>query len=181
MHFSNAELIAIGALLSCTKCGEAKSPAEFYGRKDSPSGLMSQCKECTKAATKKYRAEHVEEVRAYERNRRQLPHRIAAMNEVDRNRRRKPERMSATEASRQKDRVAHPERYRAREAVSNAVRAGKLTPWPTCAVPECAAKPEAHHPDYGAPLEVVWLCPRHHREAHKMARQFISKITTDKD
>ena len=23
---------------------------------------------------------------------------------------------------------------------------------------------EAHHPDYSRPLEIIWLCPKHHRE-----------------
>jgi hypothetical protein len=29
-------------------------------------------------------------------------------------------------------------------------------------------KPEAHHPDYSAPLDVVWLCSAHHKQAHAL-------------
>jgi hypothetical protein len=28
-------------------------------------------------------------------------------------------------------------------------------------------KSEIHHPDYDKPLEVIWLCRKHHLEAHK--------------
>jgi len=30
-----------------------------------------------------------------------------------------------------------------------------------------AANASAHHDDYGQPLSVMWLCPRHHAERHK--------------
>lgn len=32
----------------------------------------------------------------------------------------------------------------------------------------CGAKAEAHHDDYNKPLEVRWLCFKHHREWHKI-------------
>jgi hypothetical protein len=59
-----------------------------------------------------------------------------------------------------------PKAYRAKNAVNNAIRDGRLIPWPCCAVPECNRKPHAHHPDYDQPLDVVWLCPQHHKDAH---------------
>lgn len=31
----------------------------------------------------------------------------------------------------------------------------------------CGAKAEAHHDNYDEPLQVRWLCFRHHREWHK--------------
>lgn len=34
----------------------------------------------------------------------------------------------------------------------------------------CGAKAEAHHDDYNKPLDVRWLCFRHHREWHKTNR-----------
>jgi hypothetical protein len=27
---------------------------------------------------------------------------------------------------------------------------------------------EGHHPDYSRPLDVVWLCNKHHVETHKL-------------
>jgi hypothetical protein len=33
-----------------------------------------------------------------------------------------------------------------------------------CAV--CGSEAQMHHPDYDRPLDVVWLCKKHHRDAH---------------
>jgi hypothetical protein len=45
-----------------------------------------------------------------------------------------------------------------------AVRSGRLVrkPCEVCGEP----KSEGHHEDYHKPLEVVWLCRRHHKLAH---------------
>lgn len=53
----------------------------------------------------------------------------------------------------------------ARYAVSEAIRAGRLVKQP-CERCGKADKVIAHHPDYSKPLEVQWLCSRHHAEAH---------------
>lgn len=50
---------------------------------------------------------------------------------------------------------------RARDVVKRAVKSGKLIRQP-CEV--CGElKAEAHHDDYRKPLDVRWLCQRHHR------------------
>lgn len=51
--------------------------------------------------------------------------------------------------------------------VGNAIRKGIITKLP-CFV--CGRKAEAHHPDYDRPLDVIWLCPKHHKEAHLMIK-----------
>ena len=44
------------------------------------------------------------------------------------------------------------------------LKRGKLTRQP-CA--ECGSeKSQMHHPDYSKPLDVVWLCRRHHSALH---------------
>lgn len=49
----------------------------------------------------------------------------------------------------------------ARKLVAMRVRRGKMTKGP-CEV--CAeVKVEAHHEDYSKPLEVRWLCQKHHQ------------------
>lgn len=60
----------------------------------------------------------------------------------------------------------------AHNAIAKALMFGKIVPWPCCAVPECnVVEVEAHHPDYDAPLDVVWLCNAHHTEVHRLFKQ----------
>ena len=80
--------------------------------------------------------------------------------ERDRQRNKTAKRRASLQAS--KDR--YPEKERARVHVHNAVARGKLTKQP-CEV--CGeAKVHAQHTDYSKPLEVKWLCVRHHMEVH---------------
>lgn len=52
----------------------------------------------------------------------------------------------------------------AKDAVNNAIRAGRLKKSP-CGV--CGNKnSQGHHPDYSKPLEVIWLCHEHHHMIH---------------
>ena len=49
-------------------------------------------------------------------------------------------------------------------SVHKAIKTGQLVRMP-CEV--CGSKAEAHHPDYSKPLNVMWLCRKHHSEWHK--------------
>lgn len=51
----------------------------------------------------------------------------------------------------------------AKDAVGNAIRSGALQKQP-CWI--CGKSAEAHHPHYGEPLMVSWLCRNHHRGLH---------------
>jgi len=63
------------------------------------------------------------------------------------------------------DRQRHYKHHRAREKVYAAIRSGRLERRP-CEV--CGdIKSESHHEDYDKPLEVNWLCRKHHIELHK--------------
>ena len=62
----------------------------------------------------------------------------------------------------------YPERHRAKYAVKNAIKRGKLVAQPCWVCGE--TKTHGHHPDYGAPLDVVWLCEPHHRQVHDECR-----------
>jgi hypothetical protein len=54
-------------------------------------------------------------------------------------------------------------RKRARILMSHAIRRGELIREP-CEI--CGKKADGHHDNYDKPLEVRWLCPKHHRAAH---------------
>lgn len=59
---------------------------------------------------------------------------------------------------------------KARQEVANAIRGGRLEPQPCFC---CGKRAQAHHPDYSAPLAVVWLCTTHHAEVHKQTRHVL--------
>lgn len=60
-------------------------------------------------------------------------------------------------------RKADGRRGRCHNAIARAVKCGKIQRQP-CWV--CGSKAVAHHPDYDRPLDVVWLCQAHHKQAH---------------
>ena len=74
-----------------------------------------------------------------------------------------PERRAAIRLSALRSIARYPKRYKARYTLRNAVRLGKVIrqPCEACGDP----KSGGHHDDYNKPLEVRWLCPRHHFEA----------------
>lgn len=144
---------------TCFKCGNQKPLSDFYRHSRMADGHLNKCKECTK--TDVFNRRHGkgrERVLAYDRQR--------ALKD---DRKEHNKRISA--AWRQK----HPLRRAANIAVGNAVRDGRLTPWPACSNPEgCESKQVvAHHPDYSRPFDVVWLCHAHHQQAHAMFKNLI--------
>ncbi len=58
----------------------------------------------------------------------------------------------------------------ARSKVSAEVKAGRITRPDNCSRCKSPCKPEAHHPDYSKPLDVVWLCDQCHDEESRPAR-----------
>jgi len=131
-------------LRHCRVCKWVKPADAFYPYQG------GECKECTRKRVKQKRMEKIDYYRAYDRERGKLPHRVANTKRV-------------VTAWKQR----HPQRRAAQVALGNAVRDGRVQPWP-CMV--CGARAEAHHPCYDMPLDVVWLCPPHHKQAHAMVR-----------
>ena len=61
-------------------------------------------------------------------------------------------------------RLLYPEKWSARAKLRNAVKVGKIIKLP-CEF--CGdIKSQGHHEDYLKPLEVKWLCMKHHRIVH---------------
>ena len=60
---------------------------------------------------------------------------------------------------------SYPEKVEARIAARKAVKSGfiKIEPCTACG----SLKVEGHHPDYSKPLEVMWLCSKHHQRLHQ--------------
>lgn len=130
----------------CSKCFERKPLGDFYKHAKGYDGRMAKCKECHKAAMKRNRLDNPA-VQARERERAKLPHRRAkATADVKRWRR------------------ENPDLYRAQNAISNAVRDGKIERVNRCA---CGSTENVFGipADVARPLDwITWRCALcHHR------------------
>jgi len=150
----------------CFKCLCDKPLEQFYRNAMMRDGHLNKCKECAKLDDAAYRGAHAEQVRAYDRKRRTLPHRVALKREYAQT----PEGRACHARAMEASALRYPERNAARTTFHNAVRDGKVIPWPICAVPDCHKSPQGHHPDYSRPLDVVWLCYGHHLAAHEASK-----------
>lgn len=69
-------------------------------------------------------------------------------------------------------------KHACKNAVYRAILKGTLVRPRTCSL--CPnVDVEAHHEDYAKPLEVIWLCPRHHGELGKV-RRFMARHEIDR-
>jgi len=110
-------------------------------------GYLGKCKECTKKDVGENYRKNKEHYQQYEKDREGNPDRKLKKLAYQRKRRR-----------------AYPIKDKARAAVSRSLKSGALIRQP-CEV--CGEmKTEAHHDDYSKPLQVRWLCFKHHREIH---------------
>lgn len=143
----------------CKLCEEIKSMDQFYGS-------QSTCIDCVKARAQKYRADNLERVRQYDRERGTLPHRKAR---VKANAEKYEQRASQWRAN-------NHEKYKAHYAVSNAVRDGLLVKPEKCERCEQTVPVFGHHEDYSQLLDVIWLCSNchgmRHREINEVRRNY---------
>ncbi len=65
--------------------------------------------------------------------------------------------------------LRHPERVKASEIVSDAIRGGKLVRG-KCKICN-SSDAQAHHEDYSKPLEVIWFCRDHHQTWHRLSNE----------
>lgn len=61
----------------------------------------------------------------------------------------------------------NPEIIYAYSAVQNALKHGRLKKGKCEIGKNCKGRIEAHHDDYFKPLDVRWLCRRHHKKLHR--------------
>ena len=132
---------------TCRSCEGEKPLSDYYAHSKMKDGHLNICKDCVKKRVKRHRREN-DSAREYDVWRYQNL----------------PDRKSRLQKNSQIWREKNPEKYKAHYAVSNAIRDKKLTRKP-CQV--CGdTQSHAHHEDYTKPLDVIWLCARHHQRLH---------------
>jgi len=70
---------------------------------------------------------------------------------------------------------------RAHRIVTNAIKKGELVRPDICSMADghCNGPICAHHEDYSKPLDVVWLCNKHHRGVHAQKRRSLPKALSN--
>lgn len=132
----------------CYKCKLTKPFNDFAIDKHASSGYLSKCKVCMREYCRRRSVEQRDKVRAQKRA------------EYERNK----EKYKSGWRKWYEEYKADPYKMKAHNSVKWAVKTGKLKRL-SCRV--CRnAESEAHHFDYSKPLDVIWLCHRHHMQTH---------------
>ena len=137
---------------TCFKCNTEKPLDDFYKHSRMADGHLNKCKDCTKNDSFVRRNS---ERRAY-------------VLEYERARAKSPLRIEKAKETIKRWQSCHEERRKAHAKLSYAVKSGSVKRL-DCFI--CGEKAEAHHPDYSRPLDVVWLCSSHHKQAHALAKK----------
>lgn len=144
---------------TCFKCKSTKPIDEFYKHKMMADGHLGKCKDCTKLDEKnRFHAKCKDPVwmeKELERCRKKSA-KARSEGKISDKETIKKGKLKWQSKNRHK-RSAH-------QKVSNAIRDGKLIRQP-CEI--CGElRVQAHHDDYSKPLDVKWLCTKHHAERH---------------
>jgi hypothetical protein len=148
-------------MCKCKICGESDASVDFYA------SIKTYCKQHWKEKVKAHRVANSDHYKEFDRNRANQPERIALRKAYQKTIAFKESHIAANE----KYRMKYPNKKNATTALNKALLAGKVEKH-ACFI--CGdSKTEGHHPDYDAPLDVIWLCDLHHKQAHVLARSVI--------
>jgi hypothetical protein len=139
----------------CSCCHLNKPRSAFWPNRGNKDGLQRECVECMTAAASSYLARH-----PYELSELCEQYRPANLQEAA------VIRARQVAAGREKNSLAAGANghIKARKLVRQAIAWGELVRGP-CEV--CGdTRAQAHHRDYSRPLDVEWLCRRHHTIRH---------------
>jgi len=127
---------------TCNKCGEEKPLELFYGAASNKDNLSGHCKSCKAKYGRVWRGKNPDYYSKYA-----VSH-----------------RKSICETSNQWNKD-NPDKARCRGIVWRALKNGDIFK-ESCVV--CGNhNSQAHHDDYSLPLDIIWLCNKHHKELHR--------------
>lgn len=139
-------VIVVAGRIRCTKCSVVKLEDSFpISSKGKREGT---CKACQLERSALHKRKHYERRLAIQREQSKSPVARASRSAWS-----KRERLNKTPG------------YIARSVVAYALRTGQLQRLP-CQFCGTTSRVQAHHDDYQQPLNVMWLCQRHHAGRH---------------
>lgn len=137
---------------SCRTCKTEQPLSAFARHNGSHDGYRQHCRECLRTGRRQPKRE-TEDQRAQRRRRQsRQTWRRSHLQALARHQARFPRAAAAT------------------RAVQVAIKAGRITPAKGCQAAGCTftGRLEAHHNDHARPLEVLFVCPAHHRRGHSI-------------
>lgn len=145
-QLEKTESLVADRVKRCFRCLQIKPISEFYLNPHMADRHLGKCKTCNGKDSREN----------YARKRKQKQIQKRAYYKTEQGKR-------AHERAWNNFRINNP-KYKVRLETTKAILSKKLIrkPCEVCGNP----KSEAHHEDYSKPLEVVWLCFKHHRERH---------------
>jgi len=145
----------------CSVCKKEKPTSDFYSFYKKGKEYFTRCKQCQKELSIKYYKDNLEQER--DRSRKYTKTENGKINSL------KHTYLSIKR---------YPEKYKAHYIVSYEIQKGSLKKQPCEVCGEIIV--QAHHDDYSKPLEVRWLCPKHHRMLHKIQKYEIISLQKEK-
>lgn len=133
---------------TCFKCGRDLPIGEFYTHSAMKDGHLNKCKSCTRKDVHENYINNLAHYQDYYAKREQTSKR--------------KEQKRQYLLSYRKDN--HQKNF-CRRQVALALKKGTLVKMP-CEICGSIEKIQAHHEDYSKPLDIVWLCIKHHRWIH---------------
>lgn len=155
----------------CIACHSVKPLDQFYRHPGMKDGHLNKCNPCIQDSVRKNRMAKLAYYREYDRMRASAPQRTIARSAYAETERGKAAMARAKLAWSERN----ADKRKAQLMLAKAVRAGRVQKH-TCWVCD-SPNTHGHHYDYSLPLDVTWLCPRHHADLHKMAREAMRKAS----
>jgi hypothetical protein len=153
---------------ACILCKEIKPLDQYYAHPKMADGRLGRCKECHKSEIQKNWEKRMKEPEFREREldrQRLKERRRRALGIAKKNCKKASKKWSSNN---RKKKNAHLK-------VKRAIEKGNLLRMP-CEI--CGIAAQAHHDDYSKPLDVRWLCVKHHNEHHVEMRR-LERLTND--
>jgi hypothetical protein len=174
----------------CSRCKLEKNENEFHKDKNRKDGLYPHCKICKNLATSAHgkinreknkiklqiwRAKNKEKCKEYSiRDREKNYEKIVSRRKTPEARKKmrlaiarwREKNFDQYREKANENRRKNINRCKARLALMNEIRRGRIIRPPQCEICMKDCKPDGHHKDYSKPLEVQWLCKLCHFHEH---------------
>jgi len=147
----------------CKGCSETKPASEYYiVRTKRGDRLRPRCKVCHTHQTLEWYEKNREKMLAWTRE----YERVNRSKKLQRNAEWRKNNVELMREHTRRWRAADPKRRLAHSLVQYELAAGRMVRQP-CEVCGATELIDAHHDDYNRPLDVRWLCKKHHRQHHE--------------